>query len=68
VTLAKGATKSATLGIVEVLNFPRSACHPVTAAGLRVYPPGQRKSKVVPFPFGACSRSGPNYLNIGAVR
>jgi hypothetical protein len=68
VTLANGATAQALLGIVQVGNFPASQCHPVTAAGLRVYPPGQTQSKVAPFPFGACSASGPGYLRIGPVQ
>jgi hypothetical protein len=68
VTLANGATAHALLGIVEAGNFPVSKCRPVTAAGLRAYPPNQTQSRVVPFPFPACSKSGPIYLNIGPVR
>ncbi len=41
-------------------------CHPVVAAGLRVYPPGQAKSKVVPYPFETCS-SGYGILDVQAV-
>jgi hypothetical protein len=67
VSLASGATVSAALRIVQVVNFPTAACKPVNAAGLRVYPPGQTAAKVVPFPFKACSRSGPVYLNVKAV-
>jgi hypothetical protein len=40
----------------------------VTAAGLRVYPPNLTTSKVVPFPFSACSLTGPVYLNVRAVK
>jgi len=68
VTLGAGKTATALLQIVEVGNFPPSACRPVTAAGLRVFPPNQTRAKVVPFPFGACSRSGPVYLTVGPVR
>ena len=68
VTLANGATAHARLGITETANFPPAQCHPVTAAGLRVHPPGQAKSKVVPFPFAACSKSGPIYLTTGPVQ
>jgi hypothetical protein len=68
VTLAKGATVTALLQIVDVFNFSGSACHRVTAAGLRVYPPGATRSKVVPFPFAACSRAGPVYLSVRTVR
>ena len=67
VSLASGATVSAEIRIAQVVNFPTAACKPVNAAGLRVYPPGQTAAKVVPFPFKACSRSGPVYLNVKAV-
>jgi hypothetical protein len=68
VRLANGKTATAVLGIVETGNFPRKACRPVTAAGLRVFPPNQTRSKLVPFPFSACSRPhGPASLNVGAV-
>jgi hypothetical protein len=68
ITLANGATAIAILQITNVGNFSASACQPVTAAGLRVYPPNSTTSKVVPFPFRACSRSGPVYLSVQAVR
>ena len=67
VRLAKGASATATLRIIQAGNFPSSTCHKTTAAGLRVYPPNQRTSKLVPFPFNACSRVGPVYLMIRAV-
>jgi hypothetical protein len=67
VTLRKGATAVATLQIVEALNFPKSRCHPVTAAGLRVFPPNTRASRIVPFPFDACSRHGLIYMNVKPV-
>jgi hypothetical protein len=68
VTLANGATATAIVGITQVSLFPPAQCQPVTAAGLRVYPPGQTASKIVPFPFGACSKTGPAYLRIMTVR
>ena len=37
-------------------------------AGLRVYPPNQLKSKLISFPFGACSLVDPVYLTVQAVR
>jgi hypothetical protein len=68
VTLGKGKTVTAVLGIVDTGNFTPSACRAVTAAGLRVFPPNQTRSKLVPFPFSACSRAhGPASLNVGAV-
>lgn len=68
VTLANGATATAIAGIVQVSLFQPAKCGPVTAAGLRVYPPGQTASKIVPFPFGACSKAGPVYLTTMAVK
>ena len=68
VTLARGATAEAVLQIIEAGNFPSASCHQVAAAGMRVFPPNQTASKVVPFPFRACSRPGPVYLTLQAVR
>jgi hypothetical protein len=67
VTLTRGATATATLRIVEAGNFPASACREVAAAGLRVFPPGQAVSKVVPFPFQVCSRAGQGVLAVRVV-
>lgn len=64
-TLANGTTATAVLRIVDA-GVERS-CRPVTAAGLRVYPPGQRTSKIVPFPFQSCSRAGRGNLAVQAV-
>lgn len=68
VTLRNGATAGAQLQIGTAANYPRSTCHQAAAAGLRVYPPNQTASKVVPFPFQACSRTGPVYLHVASVR
>jgi len=68
VTLKQGETATAVLRIVEAGNFPTAKCHMSTAAGLRVYPPGEKSSKVVPFPFPACSRRGTVFLSARAVR
>jgi hypothetical protein len=67
VTLANGATAKETILIAETGNIPRSLCRPVTAAGLRIYPPNQFGAKVVPFPFGACSRNSTQYLQVWPV-
>ena len=68
VTLANGATAHAVLGITDTANFPPAQCHPVTAAGLQVHPPGQTQSKVAPFPFAACAKSGPIDLTTGPLQ
>ena len=67
VRLGKGRTATAVLGVIDTGNFPRSTCRPVTAAGLRVFPPNQTRSKMVPFPLSVCSR-GQASLNVGPVR
>src|SRR3954454_20070658 len=41
VTLGSGKTAHAVLGIDDAGNYPASRCGKVTAAGLRIYPPGQ---------------------------
>jgi Protein of unknown function (DUF4232) len=66
VTLANGATATAVLAITDVGVFPPGDCHQVTAAGLRVYPPNQFTSKVVPYPFGACT-TAQVFMHVGAV-
>lgn len=68
VTLANGATATALLGIAQAGILPPTQCGPTTAAGLRIYPPGQTQSKRVPFPFPACSKTGPRYLKIMPVQ
>jgi hypothetical protein len=67
ITLANGATASANLQVTEAGNYPSSACRLTSAAGVRVYPPNQTASKIVPFPLQACSRSGPVILHVGPV-
>jgi hypothetical protein len=67
VRLSGGATANATLRIINADNFPSSTCRQVTAAGLRVSPPNQTASRVVPFPFRACS-GRPGNLSVRAVQ
>jgi hypothetical protein len=55
IRLANGATATAVLAITDVYNYPASVCRRVAAAGLRVIPPNQFTSKLVPYPIGACS-------------
>ena len=62
------ATATAVLQVVDAGNYPRAACHPVTAAGLRVYPPNQTRSKIVPFPIPVCSKTSPHILFVGPVK
>ena len=68
VTLHPGGTATAVLRVVEAGNFPATACHRVGAAGVRVYPPNQTASRTVPFPFEACSHTGPVILMVESVQ
>ena len=68
VTLGRGKTVTALLQVVDAGNYPRTACHPVTAAGLRIYPPNQTRSKIVPFPLPVCSKTAPRILIVGPVK
>ncbi|HEY6524908.1 MAG TPA: DUF4232 domain-containing protein [Solirubrobacteraceae bacterium] len=68
VTLTNGHTAHAVLGIVDIGALPTTTCPPTTAAGLRVFPPNQKASKVIPFPFPACGGTGgPAFLRIRPV-
>jgi len=67
ITLGRGATAHVDLGIVDVLNFPTSTCHPVTATALQVFAPGDFKSEDIPFSFRACSKAGPQFLSVSPV-
>jgi Protein of unknown function (DUF4232) len=67
VRLAPGAMATSVIQLTDVANFPSSACHEVMAAGLRVYPPGATASKLIPYPFEACSSNGAIFLHVRAV-
>jgi hypothetical protein len=67
VRLGPGGSAPALIRIVNADNFPRSACRPVTAAGFRVYPPGNTASRLVPFPFRACSKVDNGNLSVRVV-
>ena len=65
VTLRPGATAHAILQIVEAGNI--AGCHLRTAAGLKVYPPGQRRSTDIGgFSFRACSNR--RVLSVGPIQ
>ena len=67
VKLGNEATATAVLAITDVGVFPAKTCRQVMAAGLRVYPPGQSASKVIPYPFSACSTKQP-FMTAGLVQ
>jgi hypothetical protein len=80
VRLASGATATAQLQVADPGDYGTQCFLPgppprpgrpgmlPTAAGLRVYPPNQLTSKVVPYPLGACARTGPVWMHAGPVK
>ncbi len=68
VVLRPGGTAHAVLTITEAGNFPSRVCRMRTAAGLKVFPPNAFRARFVRLSFAACSRSGPRYLHVSAVR
>jgi hypothetical protein len=64
---AHGGTATATLGIVNALNFPRSRCRPRRVWGLRVYAPGQRQAFFARLGHLACSRPAVAYMHVRPV-
>jgi len=77
VRLASGGTATAELQIADTGNYsqcfqrlPQGPGMPgllPTAAGLRVYPPNQTASKVIPYPLRACAHTGPVWIHTGPV-
>lgn len=58
VTLRTGRHTSAILHATDVGVLPPSSCRPTTPAALRVYPPGDRASKLVRFNYPVCAAGG----------
>jgi hypothetical protein len=67
VMLARRATATAILRITDTGALPPADCREASAAGVRVYPPGQTEAKIVPLPFQACSRSGRSNISVSPV-
>jgi uncharacterized protein DUF4232 len=67
VTLLPGQTQSAVIGIVETGNFSPSQCAPVTAAGLKVFPPNQSRAVTIKKTFSTCSSTAVVSLTVRPV-
>jgi len=59
---------TAILQLTDVGNYSATKCPPVTAVGLRVNPPGQTATSLIPYPFVACSKTGSHYLHVEAIQ
>jgi Protein of unknown function (DUF4232) len=77
VSLADGATATAGLQVSDPGNFGTACFLPGAqgragklrmAAGLRVYPPNQFTSKVIPLPFYACYGTAPVWMYVKPVQ
>jgi hypothetical protein len=68
VSLAPGASAHAWIEVGLAANYPASACQPVTAHWLRVYPPGETVAGYVGQAFSACSATGVTQLTVLPVR
>jgi hypothetical protein len=68
VTLAPGQGATATLRIVDALNFPADRCKATMAAGLRIALPGGHGSKIAPLAFETCVRAASKTLAVAPVQ
>jgi hypothetical protein len=68
ITLAQGATAYVNLQFTNPAAFNPTTCKKVNAIGLRVYPPNTTASTIVRFPFAACSKKGPDFLDEAVIR
>ena len=68
VKLAPGEAASATLQIVDALNFSPNECKPTLAAGLRISVPGGSGSKIAPLAFETCALSSAKTLAVAPVK
>jgi hypothetical protein len=68
VRLAAGGVAHAWLQLAQAGNYPASACQPVTAHWLRVYPPGDTAAVYVGQAFPACADTSTQLLTVTPVR
>jgi hypothetical protein len=69
VTLSPGAVATATLDVIDALNFPKSTCRPTAVRALRVYAPGDSTAQVVSASHVlGCASSAVTWLRVGPVK
>jgi hypothetical protein len=68
VRLPAGGVAHAWLQIAQAGNYPASACQPMTAHWLRVFPPGDTAATYVGVSFGACAAASTRLLTVTPVR
>jgi hypothetical protein len=68
VRLTAGGVAHAWLQVAQADNYPASACQPVTAHWLRVFPPGDTVASYVDVSLGACDSARTPLLTVTPVR
>ena len=68
VRLPAGGVAHAWLQIAQAANYPASACQPMTAHWLRVFPPGDTAATYVGVSFSACASASAPLLTVTPVR
>ncbi|MFC9790188.1 DUF4232 domain-containing protein [Rhodococcus sp. NPDC127528] len=67
VPLAPGASATANVRAVQVLNYPSQQCVPGAVGGLRVFPPNAYDSLYLPHSGTGCTQPGVHQLEVTAV-
>jgi Protein of unknown function (DUF4232) len=68
VTLAPGVTAHAELRVTDAMNYSASACQPVTADRLRIFPPGQTSPLYLSLNARACASTSVQILSVQTVQ
>lgn len=68
VTLAPGKQRTSSVGIVDTGNFSAAVCKPVTAAGLKIFPPNQSRAVTLKKNFSTCSSTATISLHVSPVK
>jgi hypothetical protein len=68
VTVKPGKQQSSSVGIVDTGNFSPATCKPVTASGLKVFPPNAATSVIIKKKFSTCSSTKATSLKVKPVK
>ncbi len=68
IRLPAGGVAHVWLQVAQAGNYPASACRPVTAHWLRVFPPGDTVARYVDVSLGACASASAALLTVTPIR
>jgi hypothetical protein len=68
VTVKPGKQQSASVGVVDTGNFKPARCKPVTAAGMKVFPPNAGTAVTIKKKFSTCSNKQSTSLTVKPVK